>query len=448
VLELRAAKEIKGALSAPPSADLLILSLAVAVAVGVKTRISPVCATPRVEWWMAAFKSVAEVVIEGNECIVTPFDKKEQTDMRLSYDDLPYRDCLVFLLLGRLGAVAVERLPDKRFDRWARLAHKAGHGLRREGGANDGALILDKKDHFNIPEIVVDVEEAHAFLGLALGLNARFECIVDQAFSSPLRQLLPRFGLECVVKNTARGKAEDPLVRRLRFLKTGKKTEGPVQFSLRADFSKPPLSEATITVPGDDVFAALMVLAKCLVPKGSLVIENVGLEAWNTQALQLLKTMGGTVGTNETGISSFGPMGTVIVQKTNAFGRKIECRPWWQFAAQLPTMAVMAAFAQGQSIFRGLEDPREDEPDGLARIIGCLAALGVRYGEMPDGIVIEGSKQFDGFDINVALPAPIAGAFAVSALKCRGPSAIADDHIVKYWPDFKDALYSVCDFKE
>jgi 5-enolpyruvylshikimate-3-phosphate synthase len=192
-------------------------------------------------------------------------------------------------------------------------------------------------------------------------------------------------------------------VRRLRFLKTGKKTEGPVQFSLRADFSKPPLSEATITVPGDDVFAALMVLAKCLVPKGSLVIENVGLEAWNTQALQLLKTMGGTVGTNETGISSFGPMGTVIVQKTNAFGRKIECRPWWQFAAQLPTMAVMAAFAQGQSIFRGLEDPREDEPDGLARIIGCLAALGVRYGEMPDGIVIEGSKQFVGFDINVAL---------------------------------------------
>jgi 5-enolpyruvylshikimate-3-phosphate synthase len=67
---------------------------------------------------------------------------------------------------------------------------------------------------------------------------------------------------------------------------------------------------------------------------------------------------------------------------------------------------------------------------------------------MPDGIVIEGSKQFDGFDLVDPLTASIAAAFAVAALKCRGKSSIADDGIVKRWPDFQETLFSLCEFKE
>ena len=68
-------------------------------------------------------------------------------------------------------------------------------------------------------------------------------------------------------------------------------------------------------------------------------------------------------------LRSFGSVGTVVVQKIALFGRKIDCRPRYQFEAQLPAMVVVAAFAQGRSIFRNLEDWRGDGPTGLSKSI-------------------------------------------------------------------------------
>jgi hypothetical protein len=67
---------------------------------------------------------------------------------------------------------------------------------------------------------------------------------------------------------------------------------------------------------------------------------------------------------------------------------------------------------------------------------------------MPDGIVVEGARQFDGFDLKTPLPATIAGAFAVAGLKCRGTTTIADDLLIWQWPDFHGMLASITEFKE
>jgi 5-enolpyruvylshikimate-3-phosphate synthase len=445
---MHAAKEIKGTVAVPPSSDLFFLSLAMALVTGCKTRISPFRATPRNLSWIEAFKPGANITVGQDSCLVEPQGDGVHRVVRLSYADLPYRDFIVFLLLGHCNALIIDPLPPKRFQHWIKISGKAGCTLREEPIDGARALVLDKKDKFKIPDVAVDIDELHFFLGMAMGLRKPVDFTIDQSFSSPVRQIAGAFGIECVVKNNANSKAEDPLLRRLRFMKTGKKSEGPLQFSIAADFSKPFLPEAEITIPGDDVFASLMILAKCLVAKGSLVMEDVGLESWNTQFFQLLKTMGGALGAQETHTGSFGSVGTVIVQKISTFGRKVECRPYWQYASVLPSMVVMAAFSQGQTVFRNLEDLREDEPDGIGQLITCVSALGARYGEMPDGIVIEGSKQFDGFDVCDPLPAPVAAAFAVAALKCRGKTTIADDYIVKRWPDFRETLFSLCEFKE
>ena len=448
MMEMHAAKEIKGTVTIPPSPDLFLLTLAMALVTGCKTRISPFCATPQSLGWIEAFKPGAIITVEQDSCLIEPGNVNSPWIPRLSYAEIPYRDFIVFLLLGHCNALVIESVPPKRLERWSRLASKAGCALREDALDGVQTLVLDKKDQFKIPDVSVDIDEVHPFLGMALGLRRPVDFVIDQVFSSPVRQAFVAFGIECVVKNNTHNKDEDPLLRRLRFMKTGKKSEGPLMFSVAADFSRPFPAEAAVTVPGDDVFASLMILAKCLVAKGSLVIKNAGLESWNTQILQLLKTMGGAIGTQETHTCSFGSVGTVVVQKMNAFGRKVDCRPYWCFAPVLPSMAVMAAFAQGQTVFRNLQELREDEPDGIGQLIACVSALGARYGEMPDGIVIEGSKQFDGFDIVDPLPAPVAAAFAVAALKCRGKTGIADDCIVKRWPDFQETLFSLCEFKE
>jgi 3-phosphoshikimate 1-carboxyvinyltransferase len=109
---------------------------------------------------------------------------------------------------------------------------------------------------------------------------------------------------------------------------------------------------------------------------------------------------------------------------------------------------VVAAFAQGQSVFRGLEDLRRDEPDGIGQVLSLARAAGIRHGEMPDGIVIDGGRQYDGFDLSDHLPAPLAAAAAAAALHCMGKTTINDESIVRRWPRFSEMLHSLCEFRE
>jgi hypothetical protein len=351
-------------------------------------------------------------------------------------------------LLGRLGSLAFTSLPNQRFALWKRYAEKLGCTLEQTENSGTVQIVLGRKDHFHVPDVIPDSEDILSYLGLAMGLRKPIEFTTDYVVSNPLREVLPVFGWECCVKSPSRNNDADPLARRLRFLTKNKKNENPQQFTVTADFSRQPLLEATITLPGDDVFAALMVAAKCLVPKGSLVISNVCLESWSIPAIALVRSMGSNVSIQQTHTTSFGSTGTVIVQKFNPLGRKVECSPNFQYVYQLPAMAVTAAFAHGQTILRNLEDLRRDEPDGIEMLNICIAALGARYGEMPDGIVVQGARQFDGFDLLMPLPAHCAAAFAIAGLKCIGTTTINDEDILKRWPDFRSTLISLCEFKE
>ena len=448
MLTITRAKEIKGKVAVPHNQDLFFLGAIVAIASGCRTSISPTADSPRTKAWIDALKTYASITREAEANIVEPIEKPSADALSLFYDDIPYRDFTVFLLLGRFGTLIIDSLPTRRLDQWRGFIEKTGCKLRDKDGSQPRRLILEGSNNFHGSDTVIDIDELHCFFGLAMGMRKPLECITESPFMSPLRHLLPSFGFECKVQSLSQKKKEDPLLRRMRFITTGKKSEGPLQFKVTADFTKTPAQQTQLTLPGDHIFSSLVIAAKCLIPRGSLIVENVSLETWNTAFLQLLKNMGAVIGTQETHQCSFGSVGNVIIQKISPFGRKVDCKPRFQFATQLPAMLVVAAFAQGQSVFRHLEDLRNDEPDGIERLNACLSTLGARHGEMPDGIVLEGAKQFDGFDLGTPLPGPIAGAFAVAGLKCQGRTTVADEYILKQWPDFKQLLWSIVEFKE
>ncbi|WP_461251950.1 hypothetical protein, partial [Treponema sp. R8-4-B8] len=61
--------------------------------------------------------------------------------------------------------------------------------------------------------------------------------------------------------------------------------------------------------------------------------------------------------------------------------------------------------------------------------------------------VIEGAKEFDGFDILEPLPAHIAAAFCVAGIKCHGKTSIADDFVFARWPDFEKMIHEIFEFR-
>lgn len=365
----------------------------------------------------------------------------------LSYDEIPFRDFVVFSLLGCNKTLFIDPLPKRRLDEWTKLAAELGCSLQAHDAGGKTTVSLSGGENFRVRDTVWPVDAVHPILGLALGLKKQVKVLTDAVFASPLRHILPAFGYTISVTNSLRDKNEDPLVRRMRFLQIGKKSEGPLVFTVEADFSKRQDKQVEVLLPGDDELGAVFIAAKCLVPKGGLIIENAGLESWNTQMLALVRKMGGNVSTQETVSTSFGSCGTVALQKFGLAGRKVECVPLYQFAGQLPAMAVLAAFSEGQSVFRGLADLHCDEPDGIGQLLSCVKLLGARHGEMPDGIVIDGGGQYDGFDLAEHVPAQFAASLAVAGLRCMGKTTINDESIIRRWPRFEEMLKSVCEFR-
>ncbi len=448
MLEIRPAKEIKGSVRLPPSGDLFFLSIVMALAAKAPARISPCRDIPLVSWWEKILAGHAVFACSAESCTVEPANDPGAPVITLPYEEIPYRDFVVFALLGLGKIMLMDPLPRARLEVWTKLAADLGCSLHTGDVKGKTSLSLSGGENFRVRDAVRPIEEVHPILGLALGLGKQMSLTTDTVFASPVRHGLASFGYQISVTNNLHDKNEDPLVRRMRFLQIGKKSDQPLLFTVAADFSKRHDVRPEIQVPGDDVLCAIIAVAKCIVPKGSLIIENAGLESWNTATLSLFRKMGGVVAMQETAATSFGSCGTVTLTKFGHSGRKVDCVPLFHYAPQLPAMLVLAAYGAGQSVFRGLADLRNDEPDGITQIVSCVKLLGARHGEMPDGIVVDGSRQFDGFDLVEYLPAHLAAGFAVAGLRCMGKTTVNDEAILRRWPRFGEMLNSICEFRE
>jgi 5-enolpyruvylshikimate-3-phosphate synthase len=347
--------------------------------------------------------------------------------------------------------VAFKSIGTKRIDAIVKKAKKFGFTVDVcRYGENPGLSVKEVPDTVNDVLEIYD-DDVAPLAGLLLGQKKNASYMVDFHFSHPLRNLAPFFGFDISLKSTA-VKETDPLARRIKMMQAKKKSSQSsgqqFQLNITCDSIKNDNTEIVdITLPGDEVLGAVMVTAKSLLPKGSFVINNMPLETWGSPVITFLKKMGCKVSAQETSRTAFGSVGMFSMQKCDLFGRKVECRPVQSYQSYLPSMVVLACFAESQSVFRELEDLRNDDPDGIDLIESFIRIIGARHGEMPDGIVMEGGKNFDGFDITENYPASISGSLAIAGLKCMGDTNIADDLLLQRWPAFREMLAGICEFR-
>ncbi|MBM4275874.1 MAG: 3-phosphoshikimate 1-carboxyvinyltransferase [Deltaproteobacteria bacterium] len=101
----------------------------------------------------------------------------------------------------------------------------------------------------------------------------------------------------------------------------------------------------------------------------------------------------------------------------------------------VPTLAVVAAFAQGDTVITGAAHLRHKESDRLASVAAELAKMGISAEETPDGLIIHGGQPH-GALIDTYDDHRIAMSFAVAGLKIPG-IIIRDPQVVaKSFPDF------------
>jgi len=101
----------------------------------------------------------------------------------------------------------------------------------------------------------------------------------------------------------------------------------------------------------------------------------------------------------------------------------------------VPTLAVLAAFAQGDTVITGVAHLRHKESDRLAAVAAELTKLGIEARETEDGLVIRGGAP-QGAVIHTYDDHRIAMSFAVAGLKAKGMSIADPDCVAKSFPDF------------
>jgi hypothetical protein len=447
VLEVQPAREIKGELTLPPDPDLFFLTCALAVALDREAIIEPLGDAPLWSLWRHTLEPIADCRVEATRCMVKPRSGDGSSFVSLPYRMIPFRDLSVCLLAGAGKTVVLKGASDRRIDAFIQLGRRFDCAIERIECDGDPGVRLSAGASLRTPETISDPNAIHGFLGLAIGMHAAVETTLDFHLSSPLRAVLPAFGVEMTIRGNQPGRENDPLARRIRMMQVRKQGEMKQTFTLQADFARVEGDRAQVSLPGDGLLATLLYAAKSLIPKGACIVAHAPLETWHTSFLSFIRKMGCRYGIQETGDTSFGRVGMVQLQRFAIVGRKAPCTPLYHYFGQLPMMVVLSTFASGQSVFRNLEDLRLDTPDPIEEMLACVRLVGGRHGEMPDGMVIDGARQYDGFDLTDQLDASLSGACAIAGLRCTGTTTIADEAITVRWGDFSRILDAVCEFR-
>lgn len=453
MLTIKPAKNLHGKCILPPSPDLLLLTAVIALARKQHTSVTPVIDnTALIDRWRRLFNG--HLTIATSDDVITFTPAEDDPAVRISFDSpvLPWRDIIVFALLGAGKTVVFRSITGERIATWQKQAKRFGGTITAEPWEDHQCLTMTEFTFSGSEDTTISETDLHALLGTLLGAGKSQKFIVNYPVSSPLRSVAALFNYTLEVKSM-QVIERDEIARRLRMMqqKRGRGSRGSQQFSVNADFSLPSDDEktaATITLPGDELLGTVFTAAKCLFPKGAFTIGNILLESWATPHLAFIRKMGCKISVQETGRTSYGSVGILHIQTVGLSGRKVECMPAFQYVPYLPSMVVIAAFAEGESVFRELSDLRCDDPDGIDQLEKCIRALGIHHGEMPDGIVLKGGRDFDGFDLPEPLPAQTAAAFAIAALRCIGTTTINDELLLLRNPNFHDLLQTYGEFRD
>ena len=151
------------------------------------------------------------------------------------------------------------------------------------------------------------------------------------------------------------------------------------------------LHACDVDVPGDPSSAAFMACAAVLRPDSAIDIENVSLNEARIGFARVLERMGADITLKSTGSAGEEPCGTISVSYVEHLRScEVEGREIASLVDEIPVLALVAAHAEGTTVFHEVGELRVKETDRLVAILEGLSRLGVRAWAEGDDLHIEG----------------------------------------------------------
>ena len=200
-----------------------------------------------------------------------------------------------------------------------------------------------------------------------------------------------------------------------------------------------------VEVPGDLSSAAFLVAAGVLVPGSRLVVENVGTNWSRAGFLRIAERMGavvvGDLEDEPHDIPAEEPVSDLDVRAGPLVATTVEAHEVPLAIDELPLVALMACFAEGETVVRGAHELRLKETDRIAAVVDGLQGLGAEIEAWEDGFAVTGTGGLVGGVLDARHDHRLAMMGAVAGLASRdGVEVIGMDAAAISYPDFVDDM--------
>ncbi len=187
-----------------------------------------------------------------------------------------------------------------------------------------------------------------------------------------------------------------------------------------------------IVVPADPSSAAFLIAAGALVSGSRLVLEGVGVNWTRVGFIRILERMGAIVLSElepEGSFSECEPVADIDVRHSPLEGTTVSAEEVPLAIDELPLVALVGCFAEGETVVSGASELRVKESDRIATVVDGLRALGGDVEALPDGFVVRGTGGLRGGrldaagDHRLALLGAVAGLASAQGVEVVGMEA-------------------------
>jgi 3-phosphoshikimate 1-carboxyvinyltransferase len=208
---------------------------------------------------------------------------------------------------------------------------------------------------------------------------------------------------------------------------------------------QPELHGAEVVVPADPSSASFPIVAALIVEGSDVVFSDVMTNPLRTGLFTTLREMGGSIEESHARGDAGEPMAQFRVRASRLRGVEVPPERAPSMIDEYLVLAVAAAFAEGTTIMRGLQELRVKESDRLEATAAMLRVNGVKVEISGDDLIVEGKGHVPGdglvathMDHRIAMSALVMGLASDKPVKVDDTAFIATS-----FPDFIPMMRSL-----
>lgn len=208
---------------------------------------------------------------------------------------------------------------------------------------------------------------------------------------------------------------------------------------------QPELAGRDVIVPGDPSSAAFLIAAALIVPGSDVTVRGVLINPTRTGLYTTFQEMGADLVYLDERQEGGEPVADIRARYSKLKGVTVPAERAPSMIDEYPMLAVVAAFAEGETRMEGLAELKVKESDRLAATAAGLVANGVRATSEGDTLTVEGQARVPGGGLVAThLDHRLAMAFLVMGLATEASVTVDDTAMIATsFPQFRALMEDI-----